>query len=131
MPHAADRLLTHLKALAAPRSDPRTDRELLADFAKGRDEPAFAALVRRHGAMVLAACRRVLRDRQEAEDACQAVFVLLARRAADGRWRESVGGWLHEAAVRTALHARAAAARRRTKESRAPEPAAADPLDAM
>ena len=79
MPHASDRLLTHLKAFAAPRSDPRTDRELLAAFAAGRDEPAFAALVRRHGPMVLAACRRILRDRQDAEDACQAVFVLLAR----------------------------------------------------
>src|SRR5437763_731887 len=131
MPDASHRLLTHLRTLAAPRSDPRTDRELLRAFATGRDEQAFAVLVRRHGAMVLAACRRVLRDRQEAEDACQAVFVLLAKRAGDGRWRESVGGWLHEAAVRTALHARVAAARRRKKQPPAPGSAPADPLDTM
>src|SRR5205085_5925220 len=76
-----------------------------------------AALVRRHGPMVLGVCRRVLRDAHAAEDAFQATFLVLVRKAGSIRRRELLGNWLYGVACRTALEARAAAARRRVKES--------------
>src|SRR2546423_1661587 len=82
-----------------------TDRELLQRFATLQDEEAFTLLVRRHGPMVLAVCRRVLNQMQDAEDAFQATFLVLARKAASVRWRESVGGWLYEVAQHVALRA--------------------------
>ena len=94
-----------------------TDRELLARFASHRDEEAFARLVRRHGGLVFGVCRRVLRCREDAEDAFQATFLLLARRAGARGWLDSVGAWLHEVALRTAWKARSASARRRVKEA--------------
>src|SRR5918993_5784015 len=92
---------------------PPTDRELVRAFAATRDEAAFAEIVRRHGPMVLAVCRRVLADAPEADDAFQAVFLVLARRAGAVGRPERVGGWLHRVAVRCARRARAAAAGRR------------------
>jgi RNA polymerase sigma factor (sigma-70 family) len=94
------------------------DEQLLDQFVSRRDEAAFAALLGRHGAMVLAVCRRVLHDRQEAEDALQATFLLLARKAASIRKRESVGGWLHGVAFHVASTARRKQARRRVREKR-------------
>jgi RNA polymerase sigma factor (sigma-70 family) len=92
-----------------------TDRELLRRFGKSRDETAFAALVRRHGRMVLAVCRRVLHQEQDAEDAFQATFVILARKASAPGWRESIGNWLYQVAYRLAVRARRQAARRQTR----------------
>jgi RNA polymerase sigma factor (sigma-70 family) len=95
-----------------------TDVQLLECFIARRDEAAFEALVRRHGPMVLGVCRRVLRHAQDAEDAFQATFLVLVRKAAGLGRRELLGNWLYGVAYRTALDARAAAARRRARERR-------------
>jgi RNA polymerase sigma factor (sigma-70 family) len=101
------RLVDHLSGLA----DRPSDDHLLAAFVRGRDEAAFAELVRRHGPMVLAACRRATGREQDAEDAFQATFLVLARKASGVRPRSAVGAWLHGVAVRTALKARTRSAR--------------------
>jgi len=101
-----------------------SDGELLERFASRRGEGdetselAFAALVARHGAMVLRVCRAVLTDRHEAEDAFQATFLVLATRAASIRRGGSVGSWLHGVALRVAARARSRAARRQRQERR-------------
>jgi RNA polymerase sigma factor (sigma-70 family) len=94
----------------------QTDAELLERFARRRDEPAFAALVVRHGPMVLGVCRRLLPDDQEAEDAFQAAFLVLARKAAAIRRRPLLGAWLYGVACRVASRLRGQAARRRSHE---------------
>ena len=108
-----------------------TDRELLAKFATDRDEEVFAELVRRHGPVVLAVCRRVTGHIQDAEDAFQAAFLVLARRAGQVARPELLGNWLYGVAVRTALEARST--RRRVKEqqpvSATTEPVAPTPPD--
>src|SRR5262245_60528644 len=86
-------------ALAVAGSD---DRELLARFVAERDVAAFRQIVERHGAMVLAVCSRILRQTQDAEDACQAAFLILARQAGRILNRESVAAWLYGVALRTA-----------------------------
>jgi RNA polymerase sigma factor (sigma-70 family) len=109
-----------------------TDGQLLEAFVSRRDEAAFAALVRRHGAMVLGVCRRVLKNGHDAEDAFQATFLVLARKAASVQQRELVGNWLYGAAYRAALEVRSASATRRAKETTMrdlPEPARADAED--
>src|SRR5947208_15704218 len=83
----------------------QTDGQLLTHFVATRDEASFAALVRRHGPMVLGVCRRVLHDAHDAEDAFQATFLVLARKAGSVVKRESVGCWLYGVAHRTALEA--------------------------
>ncbi len=93
-----------------------SDGQLLGRFIAARDEAAFAALVRRHGAMVLGVCRRVLHDFHAAEDAFQVTFLVLARKAASVVKRESVGCWLYGTAYRTAMEARTMSARRRARE---------------
>ena len=98
-----------------------TDGELLGRLADGpaRDDaagPAFAALMDRHGPMVLRVCRSILRDEHDAQDAFQATFLVLVRRADAVRRQESVGSWLHGVALRVAAHARAGMARRRRHE---------------
>jgi RNA polymerase sigma factor (sigma-70 family) len=97
----------------------QTDNELLKRFLANRDENAFEALVRRHGPMVLALCRRILRDPQDAEDAFQAAFLIFVRRAASISKPELLGNWLYGVACRTARTARAAAEKRRVKEAEA------------
>jgi RNA polymerase sigma factor (sigma-70 family) len=93
------------------------DGELLRAFVLRREPAAFAALVRRHGPMVLGVCRRILRHFQDAEDAFQATFLVLARRAATVVPRERVGNWLYGVAYRTALEAKRMQARRRARET--------------
>jgi RNA polymerase sigma factor (sigma-70 family) len=99
------------------------DAELLGRYVAGRRdeaaEAAFAALVERHGPMVLGVCRRVLGDRHEAEDAFQATFLVLARKAGAIARREQLANWLHGVASRTARDARARAVRRRRREQKA------------
>ena len=98
-----------------------TDGQLLERFVAGRDESAeagFAALVDRHGPMVLRVCRQVLGDAHDAEDAFQATFLVLARRAGSVRKRESVASWLYGIAQRVARRSQADAARRREHERR-------------
>ncbi len=102
-----------------------SDSDLLARFVASRDEEAFGEIVRRHGPMVLAACRRVTGRPHDADDAFQAAFLVLARRAAHLSRPELLANWLYGVACRTALEARAA--RRRVEEHvvpAAPEPAA-------
>src|SRR5262245_17227083 len=101
-----------------------TDEQLLRSYAERRDEEAFAALVGRHGGLVWGVCRRALRSDVDAEDAFQATFLLLARRAGDIRRRGSVASWLFGAALRTAWKARRSASRRQARERIAawPEP---------
>lgn len=122
----------HLRRVAA-RLDPDhlTDGQLLDRFRTGRDEWAFAQLVSRHGPMVHAACRRVLRNHPDADDAFQAAFLVLVRKAGDLSDRATVGDWLYGVAVRTALKARVTMARRRAHERTAAEtrPLAASPAE--
>src|SRR5215831_6313609 len=107
-------LLRYVHTLAAGRGSLRwTDRELLDAFAAHRDEAAFAALVARHGPMVLRVCQRALRQEQDAEDAFQATFLILARKSASIRKPEALAEWLHGVAYRTALAVKRSAGRRR------------------
>jgi RNA polymerase sigma factor (sigma-70 family) len=96
-----------------------TDSELLDALVVRRDEAAFEALLRRHGPMVLAVCRRVLRNAHDAEDAFQATFLVLIRKAAAIDKREAIGSWLYGVAYRTASKARVMNARRHIKELQA------------
>jgi RNA polymerase sigma factor (sigma-70 family) len=98
-----------------------TDGQLLTRFVAARDEGSFASLVRRHGPMVLGVCHRILHDFHEAEDAFQATFLVLARKAATVVRRESVGCWLYGTAYRTAMEARTMSARRRAREKPMPD----------
>lgn len=99
--------------------DPTPDGELLSRFLTSRDEAAFAVLVRRHGRMVLGACRRVLGNAADADDAFQAVFVVLVRKAHSLTDRTCVGNFLYATAVLTARKARTMATRRRANEAKA------------
>lgn len=116
-----------------PATEASSDADLLARFVKSRDDAAFELLVWRHGAMVLSACRRVLRNDADAEDAFQAVFLVLARRAASVSRGAALPAWLHRVAVRVST--RLARSVRPTAPleieraaNAAPDPLAADEL---
>src|SRR5262249_16879088 len=93
-----------------------SDAELLQRYISRRDEAAFAALGRRHGPMVLGVCRRVLRHPHDAEDAFQATFLVLVRKAQAIVPPERVGAWLYGVAYRTSIKAKAMNLRRRAKQ---------------
>jgi RNA polymerase sigma factor (sigma-70 family) len=111
------KVLAHLHHSVLPGDSAcLTDGQLLECFLARRDAAAFEALVRRHGAMVLGVCRRIVGHSQDAEDAFQATFLVLLRKGESVRPREAVGSWLHGVACRTALRARTVQVRRRTRE---------------
>jgi RNA polymerase sigma factor (sigma-70 family) len=95
-----------------------SDRELLERFVASHDESAFTVLIERHGPMVLGACRRALPNCHDAEDACQATFLVLARKAGSLRKKESLGSWLHGIARRVAAGLKREAGRRKNRERR-------------
>src|SRR6201997_4108975 len=99
----------------------RTDGQLLGSFINQKNEAAFEALVRRHGPMVFGVCLRILRNHHDAEDAFQATFLVLARKASSVRPRERVANWLHGVALRTAMKAKTMTAKRRGREKQVTE----------
>jgi RNA polymerase sigma factor (sigma-70 family) len=124
-------LIPHLRqAVLRGEEAALTDGQLLEGFLSRREDAALEALVRRHGPMVWGVCRRLLASHHDAEDAFQATFLVLVRKAASIRFREAVANWLYGVARQTALKARAMAAKRRAREKQVavlPEPAAAEP----
>jgi RNA polymerase sigma factor (sigma-70 family) len=123
-----DGCLQHLCKLAAVQTARELgDRELLERFVAAKDEAAFAVLVKRHGPMVLGVCRRVLGSAHDAEDACQAAFLVLAQKAASIRKTTSLPSWLHGVASRVAAHLRRERTRRGRRERETQGPEVADP----
>ncbi|MFO0807830.1 MAG: sigma-70 family RNA polymerase sigma factor [Gemmataceae bacterium] len=127
----ANRAAGVLRRALLEESHALTDRELLRRYAANRDEAAFAALVARHTGLVFGVCHRMLHSVQDAEDAAQATFLVLAKKAASGRWGTSVANWLYTTARKTAANARVAAARRAKRDAKAAVRTPAGPLDTM
>jgi RNA polymerase sigma factor (sigma-70 family) len=98
-----------------------TDGQLLTSFIDHKDGAAFEGIVRRHGPMVFGVCRRVARNHHDAEDAFQATFLILARKAQSVIPREGVANWLHGVALRTSMNTRATTAKRRGREKQVTE----------
>jgi RNA polymerase sigma-70 factor (ECF subfamily) len=116
-------LLRYLRRAGyVPDAGQPTDGQLLERFVAHREEAAFEELLQRHGPMVLGACRRALRNEQDAEDAFQATFLVLVRKAHSIKPRELVGHWLYGVACRTALRAKSLENKRRAKEKAMPRP---------
>src|SRR5262245_44126440 len=131
MPTAANRpdgILGLLRQLAPPADlSASADADLLGRFVAAGDPAAFEALVRRHGPMVLGVCRRLLGNPHDAEDAFQATFLVLVRKASSVAPRSLVGHWLYGVARKTAQKARAMRDRRRQVEATAARPDAPVP----
>ena len=123
-------LLRHLRSLAAKQAnDALPDQQLLDEFLTQRSETSFAALVRRHGPMVLSVCRRVLHNHHDAEDAFQAVFLVLVRKAPRIRKQESVSSFLHGVAYHVATKLKLSEVRRTARERTQARPPFDDPCD--
>jgi RNA polymerase sigma factor (sigma-70 family) len=121
-------VLRYVRKMAATNQDSGlTDGQLLERFVSRREEAAFEALLQRHGAMVLGVCQRILHHSQDAEDAFQATFLVLIRKADSIGKQESVSSWLHGVAYRTALKARAEAAKRWDHERQVRQMQSRDP----
>src|SRR5581483_371715 len=105
-----------------------SDAQLIEDYRSRNDQAAFAALVRRHGPMVLAVCRRVLHNPQDAEDAFQATFLVLVKKVGSIGRPEQLGNWLYGVAYRTALKARGLATRQRITGRELADLAQAEPI---
>jgi RNA polymerase sigma factor (sigma-70 family) len=133
MPATPAHLFRHVRQLVTrPAADPAGDAALLERWVRLRDEDAFTSLVARHGPMVLRVCRNILADAHAAEDALQATFLVLARRAASVCPATAVAAWLFGVARRVALKARAAEGRRHTTPAGTATPRVAeDPLDRL
>jgi RNA polymerase sigma factor (sigma-70 family) len=123
-------VLRHLRRLVGgPPVVELSDRQLLERFHRERDESAFAALVERHGGMVLGVCRRIVQNREDAEDAYQGTFLVLARKAGALRWQDSIASWLHAVACRVARKIRCRTIRDSVRASQLPAPGTApDPI---
>jgi RNA polymerase sigma factor (sigma-70 family) len=125
MSKALSNVMSRLRSLAGlHEAGQLSDCELLECFLQKHDETAFTAIVERHGPMVLKVCRRVLHHHQDAEDACQATFLILVRRASAIRKLNSLSSWLHGVACRVSMKLRARIAR-----ARRPLPNQAPPAD--
>ncbi len=124
------KVLDHLrKTWAADAIRDLNDQELLQRFIGNRDQAAFTVLVQRHGPMVLSICRRVVGDLHAAEDAFQATFMVLVRRARSIRRKSLLGGWLYGVALHVALKAKAQSAARCRRERQFTAMTPAQPLD--
>src|SRR5579871_4806304 len=113
----------------APDETTMTDRQLLQDFVEHNEQAAFSLLVERHGPMVYGVCRRILGNHHDAEEAFQATFLILARKARSIVQRELLTKWLYQVAYHTALRAKSVVVKRRTAErplEHVPEPHASE-----
>jgi RNA polymerase sigma factor (sigma-70 family) len=117
------------RMLGPPRGGGLTDSQLVERFVAQRDQAAFEVLVWRHGPKVLGVCRRVLRHEQDAEDAFQATFLVLVRKAGSIGKRQAVASWLYRVAYRVALRARAVAGKRAARETPVADVPAAEVAD--
>ena len=111
MANGLENLITRTRMMAGlSKARELNDRQLLEEFVDG-DETAFTALVDRYGGLVMGVCLRILQHTQDAEDAFQATFMVLARKAGNVGWEESVANWLHGVACRIAFQVRREKAR--------------------
>jgi RNA polymerase sigma factor (sigma-70 family) len=129
-PQSVGRAVRFLRQIATPPGGGRLDAELIERFVAAQDEAAFARLVERHGPLVLGVCRRVLRNLHDAEDAFQATFLVLARKARHIRQRHALAGWLYKVAYHLSVRLRASS-ERRSQAERQPPPTRDDPADAQ
>ena len=119
------------RALSKAEISTFSDCDLLKRFVSDNDQTAFATVVARHTAMVLGVCRRSLSSLHDAEDACQAVFLLLAKKAGNTSWQSSVASWLYTTARKVARNAMIAAVRRTRRDGRAVVPKSRSPIELM
>ncbi len=123
----SQRLVKHIRRLVGDPQTATSDGELLHRYRESGDQAAFTGLMRRHGPMVFAVCQSVLRQRHDAEDAFQAAFLILVRKAGSIRRQEGLGGWLQRVAYRVALKARTDHIRRQQREAKTARSPLAEP----